>query len=179
MTNIPELVAKAHSYSGVGSRETPKDIFSLMELLAAKLAENGVTLRSGGADGADTAFENGAKTHPKTPMEIYLPWKGFNKRSCPMVPIPPAAFSLARKIHPAWDRCSQAAQKLHARNTMQVLGANLDSPAAFVLFWASEQAGKVQGGTATAVHLARQHGIPTYNLKDGGIRKLWTDWLHS
>ncbi len=39
-----------------------------------------------------------------------------------------------------------------------------------MIFWASEQAGEVQGGTRTAVALARQHGIPCFNLAAPGAR---------
>lgn len=47
------------TYTGIGSRETPYEIQDLMKRIAFKLAENGWLLRSGGAEGADTAFENG------------------------------------------------------------------------------------------------------------------------
>ena len=38
-------------YSGIGSRETPQDIMELMTSIAAQLARQHWTLRSGGADG--------------------------------------------------------------------------------------------------------------------------------
>jgi len=40
-------------YTGVGSRKTPKDILELMVRIGMKAAQNGYTLRSGGADGED------------------------------------------------------------------------------------------------------------------------------
>lgn len=46
-------------YAGVGSRETPQDILNTMYKIGKYLASKGYTLRSGGAIGADTAFENG------------------------------------------------------------------------------------------------------------------------
>ena len=48
-------------YTGIGSRETPKDIMQLMSKLAYKLASEGYILRSGAAQGADTAFEEWVK----------------------------------------------------------------------------------------------------------------------
>jgi len=47
-------------YTGVGSRKTPLSILKVMRKLGYKLAIDGWMLRSGGADGADSAFEKGA-----------------------------------------------------------------------------------------------------------------------
>ena len=46
-------------YAGIGSRTTPKVILDLMTSFAKIYAGKGYTLYSGGADGADTAFEYG------------------------------------------------------------------------------------------------------------------------
>jgi predicted Rossmann fold nucleotide-binding protein DprA/Smf involved in DNA uptake len=46
-------------YAGIGSRSTPPETLPLIESIAARLAEKGWVLRSGGADGADSAFEKG------------------------------------------------------------------------------------------------------------------------
>ena len=61
-------------YAGIGSRKTPPTIRSLMTKCANQLHNEGFTLRSGGAQGADTAFELGAQLR----KEIYLPWRRFN-----------------------------------------------------------------------------------------------------
>lgn len=66
------------AYAGIGSRDTPEDILRLMAVVAAKREDDGFILRSGGADGADTAFESGVVSSDM--KEIYLPWKGFNGR---------------------------------------------------------------------------------------------------
>ena len=44
-------------YTGIGSRETPGLILALMGRISARMDRLGFTLRSGGADGADAAFE--------------------------------------------------------------------------------------------------------------------------
>lgn len=59
-------------YAGIGSRNTPADILDLMTHLARRLDSRGYTLRSGGADGADAAFERGAMLD--TPSEFILCW---------------------------------------------------------------------------------------------------------
>ena len=64
-------------YAGIGSRETPKNICLYMTAIAKRLASLGYTCNSGGADGADSAFERGAVIN----RQIFLPWDGFNKRN--------------------------------------------------------------------------------------------------
>ena len=146
-------------YTGVGSRETPAEILTLMGSLARTLSKLGYTLRSGGADGADSAFGDHAAL-----KDVYLPWKNFNNKQGIVVEgsALTAAFSLAAQIHPAWERCSHGAKALHARNCFQVLGPNLDNPSEFLICWTP--GGRVQGGTATAINLALKHGVKVYNL---------------
>ena len=111
-------------YTGIGSRNTPQNICSLMANIAKKYANAGWVLRSGGAEGADTAFQNGAViAHGK--QEIYIPWDGFNQhyhgRTSLLVTdkiVLESAAKLASEVHPAWDRCSAAAKKLHIRNSL-------------------------------------------------------------
>jgi hypothetical protein len=150
------------SYAGIGSRETPEDVLKAMEAIATSLSLAGYILRSGGADGADTAFFKGCNDK----CEIFLPWSGFNgvKHKNARYTINNMHYDLAKTIHPAWDRCKWGARKLHARNTQQVLGENLNDPVDFVICWTST--GGATGGTATAIRLAMQYDIPVYNLKN-------------
>ena len=69
-------------YAGIGSRETPVPILVDMRSLAQDLAAGGWTLRTGGADGADIAFETGHRSGGGADaLEVYLPWNGYNGRS--------------------------------------------------------------------------------------------------
>lgn len=158
-------------YTGVGGRETPTDVQSLMEAYANHLAVNGWTLRSGAAKGADQAFERGVHAGSK---EIYLPWEGFSQRDhdpskgyfvSSQFENWNEAVKIAANTHPNWSACKQGAQKLHARNVYQVLGKNLDTPSDALIFWAPvDQQGRPKGGTATAVNIAISCGIPCQNL---------------
>ena len=152
-------------YAGIGSRQTPKPILDLMTTIAERLADDGWTLRSGHADGADRAFEIGAGPD----AEIYLPWPTFNAHwqilGQRFIAPTQAAINLAGQIHPAWHRCSRSAKLLHARNSHQVLGQDLDSPVRFVVCWTPLDAeGQPTGGTAQAIRLANVRGIPVFNL---------------
>ena len=147
-------------YTGVGSRQTPSNILSAMTLLADWLERKGYILRSGGADGADSAFEKGV--HNFFNKEIYLPWQGFNGNNSTLYHSSLEAFNIARSIHPAWHKCSDGAKKLHARNVHQVLGRNLNSKSDFVVCWTEN--GVLAGGTATAIRLAIEYHIPVFNF---------------
>lgn len=148
-------------YAGIGSRSTPPETLSLIESIAARLAEKGWVLRSGGADGADSAFEKGCDQKQGT-KEIFLPWKKFNSNNSPLFNPTKECFELAAKIHPAWDNCSDGAKRLHARNCQQILGQDLDDPVSLVICWTLS--GGVSGGTATAMKIAMQNNIPIVNL---------------
>lgn len=159
------MSSRSKVYTGIGSRITPADVTAKMRKIAEFLRDNHWKLRSGGADGADAAFEKGAEPH----MEIYLPWKRFNGR--PMeAPYYhkfekfSQAMMIAADIHEAWHLCDQAARKLHARNVIQILGPNLDEPSKFVICWTPD--GRIKGGTRTALILADRNNIPIFNLYD-------------
>jgi hypothetical protein len=168
--------SRAHSaYAGIGSRETPQAILELMRLTASRLAACGWVLRTGMASGADQAFYEGASS--RGALELYLPWPGFETearlsaaRADEFVLERPGhgAHELAARFHPAWPRLSRAARNLHARNSHQVLGPDLASPARFVLCWTPDGSldgsGRRVGGTGQALRLAHHHGIPVFNL---------------
>ncbi len=182
-------------YTGVGSRDTPPEILTMMMLIGFKMAESGYILRSGGAKGADSYFYYGAiqwlmKTVPtgKDFANIYLPYNGFNRNTKDDLsdafsvftdyPLHEAAVHLASKIHPAWDRCSDFAQKAHGRNCFQVLGHELNKPSRILFCWAPPLSnGEVKGGTATAWKLAGIVGIKRINLaiREEFLRTL--EWL--
>jgi len=133
-------------YGGVGSRETPSLVLSEMTLIASKLGLCGYTLRSGGAIGADSAFESGAKV-----KEIFRPNDATTK-----------SIELASKHHPAWSRCKRYVKMLHGRNAQIVLGRNLDAPIEFLVCWTP--GAKDVGGTGLTIRLARAHNVCVYNL---------------
>ena len=144
-------------YAGIGSRKTPEDILKKMRVLGFVFAEAGYILRSGGADGADTAFEQGCRAADGK-REIFLPWKDFNKNGSELFPPSPAAFDMAKQFHPAWDKLSTAGKKLHARNSHQVMGRDLTTPVSFVLCYAEG------GGTEQAIRIATAAKIPVINM---------------
>jgi hypothetical protein len=168
-------------YTGIGSRKTPEDIQGLMTRLAYCLEKKGYILRSGAAEGADSAFERGVRNDEN--KEVYIPWENFNDRRSSetgvhaLRPSDTIAFSLAEEVHPAWDKLSQGGQKLHARNVYQVLGLGLDEPSELLFCWAPTNGKQVTGGTATAVSLARKHKVRVLNLYNQQDRTKVERWL--
>ena len=134
-------------YAGIGSRETPRSILDLMTAIARKLEALGYTLRSGGATGADTAFEEGVERL----KEIYYDYDATSE-----------AIEYASQFHPAWHNCRSGGRKLHGRNSMILLGRKLDTPVRFVICWTKD--GKASGGTGQAIRIAEGCNIPVFNL---------------
>lgn len=155
------------AYAGVGSRSTPKDVLDLMSQTAIWLAQHQWVLRSGGANGADWAFEEGCR-FVNGKMNIYLPWKGFNHNPSnlfilPAVLNPPSPLlDLVKKYHPAFDSLPESVIKLMARNCYQILGLDLSTPVKFVICWTAD--GKDSGGTGFAIRMANDLGIKVFNL---------------
>lgn len=145
-------------YTGVGSRSTPSDICELIGKISVKLENLGWTLRSGGAEGADKAFEKDIKN-----KEIFIPWKNFGEGIVPNYS--EYADNLIKEVHPAYERLSEGAKKLHLRNVNQVLGLDLNTPSKFLICWAEiDKEGTPKGGTRTAWMVAKKFNIPCFNL---------------
>lgn len=178
-------------FTGVGSRETPTDVLSVMRKYSKIMALRGWSFRSGGADGADTAFENGwcdayAENDSVPNGEIYLPWNGFNSRSkegvnCILVTdrkIIEQAQLLIKDIHPAFSKLTRGVLALHTRNVFQVLGKDLQTPSKGVVSYAkTDSKGNPMGGTATAIKIALMHDIPVRNLYIEADRKFIQEFV--
>ena len=159
-------------YAGIGSRKTPKHIQIKMTAIAHRLNSMGYCLRSGGAEGADQAFESGAKT-----KQILLPWEGFNGKytDSSQYIIPSLNLDFVYKYHPIPSRLTTKGLKLMSRNSNQVLGSMLDEPAEFVLCWT--EGGKKKGGTAQAIRIAEDYRIPVFNFGSINGLSLFAEYI--
>lgn len=147
-------------FTGIGSRTTPLEVQTVMtEIARIATGFHGYFLRSGGAEGADKAFEKGAKK-----KEIFLASDATRE-----------AAQIARKTHPNWEDCDALARKYHSRNVMQVLGRDLSTPSDFLVCWTKD--GKAIGGTRTAIMVAAENGIPIFNLAKPYAMRLLEEFL--
>ena len=172
-------------YTGVGSRETPKDILEYIRKVGKRMAELNYIGRSGSADGADYYFELGYFDYLKdaqtnnteclTLFNSYIPWNNFKTKhgvisvdryhSCPQqFSSYKEAKTMVSTIHPAYNKLTSGALALHTRNIYQVLGDSLDSPSKVLFCYAQPTKTGVKGGTNTAYQLALRHNIPCYNF---------------
>lgn len=163
------------AYAGIGAREINVGLQIEFVKIGRRLAQAGLTLRSGGAQGADLSFEWGADDG-NGKKEIFLPWKGFNHNKSILVlpePIPTNIVSIARGIYPHWDYVTEPVRRLHARNVMQILGWDLNDPSAFVVCYTERPYNdpKAVGGTLFGIKLAEANDIPVYNFFVRGDRE--------
>lgn len=168
------------AYCGIGSRDTPEWVRSFMRSTAGILFAKGWVLRSGGADGADLAFEHGLnREHSRGQVnrrlddakEIYLPWPGFLSSKSELhpknYPFTQEEINVSAHFHPAWHNCSDAAKALHTRNMRQMVGLRAihggeQIPVKFVVCWT--EGGKIKGGTGQALRIAEYLKIPVINF---------------
>jgi hypothetical protein len=159
---------REYYYAGIGSRQTPQAVCDFMRAAATYLCgSGGIILRSGGAQGADQAFESGVPFPDR--KQILVPWEGFEGR--PLVhPVTDWAVSTAQEHFQG--ELPHNLRGIMGRNVMQVLGPSADFPwSSFVLCWTPD--GKASGGTGMAMRIAKAKGIPVFNLKGHTPTEAW------
>ena len=182
----PKPRARPVAYAGVGSRATPREVLAGISDVAQVLGDAGFALSTGGADGADKAFESGA-LRTDAPVTVHTPWPGYNGYRPGRDPesdidvIHPRAddavrglsfLHLARKHHPAWDRCRRGARALFLRNVSILAGALGDDgtvlPVRAVIAWNPNGSahGREAGGTGHTLRVAAELDIPVVNLSE-------------
>lgn len=171
---------RMHYYAGVGSRKTPSNIMKIMTDIACKMNSYGYTLLSGGAKGADKAFEYGSKS-----SIIFRPENATN-----------LSRAIAKSMYYSFDKFTDWQinkpyfSNLHGRNAFQILGPNLDILVDYVICWTPDacfhhdQRSIHTGGTGTAISIATKYaeyyfGIKSkiINLADTYTLEVWTNWV--
>lgn len=164
---------KTRTYAGIGSRETPSDVLGYMNKVAKRLEERGLTLRSGGAKGADSAFEAGVAQNKQIFYPKDIETNTYNNAQ--------QAKDIALGLHPnpyALTKKGNYAVNLMARNGYQVLGADLNSPSDFVLCYAPlDKNGNPTGGTTQAIRIANAMNIPVFNLAVNGEKQRFEQFM--
>lgn len=140
------------------------------------MAKAGHTLRSGGAQGADRAFEIGCDYKSIGTKEIYLPVKGFQGNNSKRYNVSQEAMAIAAKFHPRWDPLPTFVKLLMGRNAYQILGANLNTPSDFMICWTLE--GNVVGGTGQALRMAAYYEIPIINFGSASFVEIDKKLMH-
>jgi hypothetical protein len=167
-------------YAGIGSRETPEALRPTIERIVKFLHQEGYTLRSGGARGADEMFETGLRnlfydeeqwgvwTQYK---EIYVPWYCFQSSTSPLCRVSDEAIELSLQYHPNPTALKDSVRKIMGRNAYQVLGQDLKTKSDFIVCWTQD--GGASGGTGQAMRIAAAYGIKVFNLKNRTDFEQW------
>lgn len=157
--------------TGIGSRETPQLILTEMQLIGiwCRAQAGRIRVRSGHADGADYAFEQGALEA----CDVYLPWATFNSDK-PLLGVPlglPFVHrvveadpfnELVQAYHPLPSQLSNSGWQLMRRNGPQVLGLDLKTPSKAIVCWTRN--GTLTGGTSQALRIGAAYSIPVLNM---------------
>jgi len=150
-----------YTYAGIGSRKTPLAVQKEMTKAAEFLKRHNWILRSGGAQGADTAFEKGVSADWL--KQIYRPTHVLT----------PQHYEIAAAHHPVWGQLVPYVKQLHARNVAILLGDDCKSPVSFGICWAPNPIYDTKhiqkscaGGTGQGVRVAYSHNIRVYNVID-------------
>lgn len=166
------MVKQRKVYAGIGSRETPSHICDKMVEISRLLERKfSYTLRSGGAVGSDTAFEQGVIQY----KEIFYTY-GYRVNGERVIQYDQQDWDFATKMfklyHPSKGNIKNAGVKnLLIRNTFQIFGVGIDSERVdFVLCYTPDgsdgsSTSDNTGGTGQALRIAHDYKIPVYNLK--------------
>jgi len=171
----------------IGARDTPAHILEIMEEVGYSLAKMGRMIHSGGAVGADKAFQIGVERFcrengisPCERQRIFLPenyFKGLKhdeKRgiySFPRSTRYSEAVSMAKRVYlnpKAARNWPEWMSNLMGRNCLQALSEDLSTPVSAIICWTKDGSidgsKKSSGGTGQALRLAKKFNIPVFNL---------------
>lgn len=149
-------------YSGIGSRNTPPNILEVMKKIGAIAPQYSYILRSGGALGADSAFENGCDSvngkkqiwNPRKELVVEHDW-AIKEASeiCLEFPL---------------NNMRPFIRNLIVRNMYQILGEHGNELSSFVVCYTPtlDPTDSEAGGTRYACRLAKKYAIPIYNLRN-------------
>lgn len=189
-------------YAGIGSRNITRATSYLFMRFACCMAFKGGKLRSGGASGADTSFEVGAQIAYdalsqkfglpagayKHVHDIFLPFREFNGRKNDpergyLFLKSSKAEDIAAQFHPGWERLTFGPRSMMSRNSMQALGADLETPARFTFCHTNDGAftgamtSHKSGGTGQAIRICSDNDIKVYNSGNKSHRISMQQWI--
>lgn len=141
-------------YAGIGSRKITSEGIKLAKKISSQLDVLGYTLRSGGAVGADTAFESMASR-----KEIFRPSRNYGNSLNTAIQL---MTNISETFGLNFRNFKEYTQLLIARNAFQILGTDLKTHSAFVVCWTPNA--EFVGGTRWALQLAMNNNIPIYNI---------------
>lgn len=154
------------TYAGLGDNQTPENILEVIRITAILLAHDAHLCITGGCQGAEQAFANGALIAGGR-VRIFLPWQSFESLWIAKLPTDrteiitlqeddKAAFDSVKTFHPAYDKLTPSVKAINARYF------NILANAQMLICWTKE--GKLIGSTGQAIRIATYMHLPIFNL---------------
>ena len=151
-------------YAGIGSRKTPQACLDFMTKIGRVCTKKDLTLRSGGAIGADQAFERGCDLESGQ-KEVWTPKSQY---------VVEHEWAIEKAKAVCWEyplhKMKPYTRSLIIRNMYQIFGDDEENlkPVKFVVFYCVGDPlmrGKESGGTRYTVRAAHNYNIPHFNLR--------------
>ena len=156
--------SKKMYYAGIGSRKTPQACLDFMTKIGRVCTKKDLTLRSGGAIGADQAFERGCDLESGQ-KEVWTPKSQY---------VVEHEWAIEKAKAVCWEyplhKMKPYTRSLIIRNMYQIFGDDEENlkPVKFVVFYCVGDPlmrGKESGGTRYTVRAAHNYNIPHFNLR--------------
>ena len=156
--------SKKMYYAGIGSRKTPQACLDFMTKIGRVCTKKDLTLRSGGAVGADQAFERGCDLESGQ-KEVWTPKSQY---------VVEHEWAIEKAKAVCWEyplhKMKPYTRSLIIRNMYQIFGDDEENlkPVKFVVFYCVGDPlmrGKESGGTRYTVRAAHNYNIPHFNLR--------------
>lgn len=157
----PMYPVRLRVYTGICNQRPPSSACQLLDRVAAFLAREKFTLRSGASGKGELVLEKAA-VFAGGKTEIYLPWPGYNHHASRLFKIPREAFGVAASFEPRWMYFGKPARRVAARGCVQLLGKELDRPSRFLICWTEYGSGS--GNCELALRIASANDIPALDL---------------
>ncbi len=151
----------------IGSRDIDEELAKQLENLGFLIANEGHTIVSGNAIGADFAYASGANKHNPALVKLYLPWNTYNWEQLVggnqvILEHDPNWSLIAAKHHEKYDELTQGAKKMMDRN----VGIVLDS---VLVIGALNHKKPGMGGTGHAMRVAEANNRPFIDVSKLGV----------
>jgi len=164
-----------------GNNEIPESVQEKIRELVKALSTKGYIFRYGGDS---TPFLMKIATDESTIMDMYVPWKKFNKELPNVMPkvfkMSEKAYGIAAHYHRGFPKLPNGVRAILARDVHILLGEDCKRAVSFMITYTPDGCEskdkidyKTTGNVSFAITIADEANIPVFNLKnDDAVSRL-------